>query len=50
MSEDIVQSRNQGLAGALNNGLNDEQNQTLFRSADMPHIAELILTGLTQFS
>lgn len=43
-------ARQKGIAGALNNGLTDEQNQELFRIVDPATSAELILEGLRNLS
>jgi hypothetical protein len=48
IGKDVANRAAGGLANALNNGLDDEQNKELFRSSDPHRIAELILTGLSE--
>jgi hypothetical protein len=43
-------AKEKGIAGALNNGLTDEQNQELFRIVDPATSAELILKGLNNLA
>ena len=47
LRRDLQTATRPGLAAALNNGLNDTQNQELFHATDPARIAELVLTGLT---
>lgn len=47
LHRDLQTAAQNGLAAALNNGLNDTQNRELFRTTDPARIAELVLTGLT---
>jgi hypothetical protein len=44
---DLKTATRNGLAAALNNGLDEIQNRELFRATDPARIAELVLTGLT---
>jgi hypothetical protein len=46
MGADFVSASQAGLAQALNNGLNDEENRELMSSTDAQRIALLVLTGL----
>ena len=47
MRRDLRNATQNGLAAALNNGLDDSQNRMLFGAADPARIAELVITGLT---
>lgn len=46
MGLDIQTSRAQGLAAALNNGLDEAENRELMLATDPTQIARLVLTGL----
>lgn len=46
MGADIMACAQAGLAQALNNGLNEAENQELIRCSDAQRIARLVLTGL----
>jgi hypothetical protein len=48
MGADITQLRAVGLAGALNNGLSNVENEELVRSTEPTRIAQLVLTGLSR--
>ncbi len=48
MLNDLQQAAKDGVAKALNNGLNEEENQRLFYSTDPAIIAELVLTGINR--
>ncbi len=47
MRRDLRNATQNGLAAALNNGLDDIQNRELFGAAAPARIAELVITGLT---
>jgi hypothetical protein len=46
MMQQIREASQNGVANSLNNGLNDEENQELFRLIDPASVAKLIITGL----